>query len=239
MEIIPAIDIIDGKCVRLTRGEYSTAKVYDSDPMEVARRFEDAGIRRLHLVDLDGAARKRVVNLRVLERIAGSTGLWIDFGGGIQSDEDLASVFDAGARQATGGSIAVKEPDRFTRWLETWGPERIILGADVRGRNIAVGAWTENSNTDIMDLIRKYTGLGLRFVISTDVDRDGALEGPAFELYSAIQAAFPDLQVIASGGVARVEDLLRLKSMSVHGVIVGKAIYEGRISLDSLSEFIT
>ena len=239
MQIIPAIDIIGGKCVRLTRGDYSTAKVYDSDPLEVARRFEDAGIQRLHLVDLDGAARKRVVNLRLLERIAGSTGLWIDFGGGIQSDEDLTSVFDAGARQATGGSIAVKDPDRFAGWLETWGSDRIILGADVRGRNVAVGAWTENSDTDVMDLIRKYTGIGLRFVISTDVDRDGALEGPAFELYSALQSAFPDLQVIASGGIARIEDLLRLKSMSVYGVIVGKAIYEGRISLEQLSEFVS
>lgn len=238
MEIIPAIDIIDGKCVRLTRGDYSTVKVYDEDPVEVARRFEGAGLKRLHLVDLDGAAQKRVVNLRILERIAGCTGLWIDFGGGIQSDADLSAVFDAGARQVTGGSIALKDPERFAGWMETWGPERIILGADVRSRKVAVGAWTENSDTDVMDLIRKYTRMGLRFVISTDVDRDGALAGPAFELYSEIQQAFPELGIIASGGVARVEDLVRLKGMGLFGVILGKAIYEGRISLEQLSELI-
>jgi phosphoribosylformimino-5-aminoimidazole carboxamide ribotide isomerase len=237
MEIIPAIDLIGGKCVRLTRGEYSSVVVYDEEPLDVARRFEDAGLRRLHLVDLDGARQKKVVNLHVLERIASGTGLRIDFGGGIQSEEDLLRVFEAGAGQVTGGSIAVRDPGRFEEWLTRFGPERIILGADVRGRSVAVGAWTEDGGVEVTELIGRYHAQGLRYVISTDVARDGALEGPSFDLYSDILAQFPDLRLIASGGVSGVDDLRRLAALPLHGVIVGKAFYEGRISMEQLTEF--
>jgi phosphoribosylformimino-5-aminoimidazole carboxamide ribotide isomerase len=238
MEIIPAIDIIDGKCVRLTKGDYSTKKEYSSNPVEIARIFEDHGFSKLHLVDLDGAKMKKVMNLKVLEEIATETRLLIDFGGGVQSDEDIENVFNAGAWQVTGGSIAVKNEMLFQEWLQKYGPEKIILGADVMNRKIAVHGWQEDSGIDLFEFLDKHIKMGVLYVICTDVSRDGILEGPALGLYIDIVNSYPDLELIASGGVSSLDDLSRLEQTGVSGVIVGKAIYENRIELKDFERFL-
>jgi phosphoribosylformimino-5-aminoimidazole carboxamide ribotide isomerase len=236
MIIIPAIDIIEGKCVRLTRGDYSKKKVYDSNPLEVARKFEDAGLRYLHVVDLDGAKAKRIVNHAVLTKIAQGTKLHVDFGGGVQSEQDIKVALDAGAEKITGGSIAVRDRDMFTGWMETYGNNRIILGADVRGEEIAIGGWQESSGARWRGFLQYYAERGIRYVISTDIDRDGMLQGPSLDLYRDMRSAFPDLDIIASGGISTVEDLKKLRDIGVYGAIVGKAIYEGKIGLADLKK---
>ncbi len=236
--IIPAIDIINGKCVRLTKGEFDTQKVYDQNPLEVAKRFEDFGVQRLHLVDLDGARARRIINWKVLEAIAGKTGLVIDFGGGVQSDEDLRVAFESGAAMITAGSIAVKEPERVQDWLKRYGAPKIILGADVKQDKIAVHGWQEKSDCDLFQFLEDYLGMGITQTICTDVERDGMLAGPAFELYGEIKNAFPGLQLIASGGIGTIDDIIRLTADGIDGVIIGKAIYEGRIQLAQLKEFL-
>lgn len=239
MHIIPAIDIIDGKCVRLTRGDYATKKEYRGNPVEVAMEFEAAGIKRLHVVDLDGALKKKIVNLSTLEKIASKTGLHIDFGGGIQSDQDIRDAFNAGARQITGGSIAIKNPAMVTAWLEEFGAEKIILGADVKDRMIAVSGWQENSKVEIFPFLDDYIKKGIKYSICTDVAKDGVLEGPSFDLYKEIMEAFPSLDLIASGGVSSIADLERLAQQNMYGVIIGKAIYENRFSLMELEQFLS
>jgi len=238
MEIIPAIDIIGGNCVRLTKGDYSTKKEYSSNPVDIARSYEEHGISRLHLVDLDGAREKKVINGHVLQEIASKTGLTIDFGGGIQSKEDIELVFNAGASQVTGGSIAVKDENLFREWILKYGPEKIILGADVRDRKIAVHGWQQDSGIDLFDFLDKYIELGIEYVICTDVSRDGVLEGPAVELYRDMLNSYPGLKLIASGGVSCIDDLDDLVQSGVYGVIIGKAIYEKRIELKELERFL-
>jgi len=238
MIIIPAIDIIDGKAVRLTKGDYQQKKIYNENPLEVAKIFEGAGIRRLHLVDLDGAKNKKITNQKVLERIASNTKLQIDFGGGVQSDHDIQLAFDLGARQVTGGSIAVKDPEMFERWLEKYGAERIILGADVLNGKIAISGWQEDSSWELDALLQKYITKDIKYVISTDVSKDGVLAGPATALYQEMTTKFPDLEIIASGGVSSMEDIHELDKLPLHGVIVGKAIYENRISMEDIQNFI-
>ena len=238
IQVIPAIDIIDGKCVRLTQGDYEQKKIYNEDPAEVAKEFEDAGIKRLHLVDLDGAKEKRIINHKVLEKIANSTKLIIDFGGGIQSDMDIQKAFDFGAKMITGGSIAVKNQEMFLGWLEKFGPEKIILGADAKDEMIAISGWQEATKVSVYDFIEEYLKKGIKYTISTDVAKDGLLQGPSFELYEKMQAKFSDLKIIASGGVSEMKDLEKLNDQGVFGVIVGKAIYEGKISLKELEKFI-
>ena len=237
MEIIPAIDIIDGKCVRLTQGDYNQKKEYSSDPTEVAKRFEDAGIKRLHLVDLDGAKAKRIINTEVLEGICKATNLHVDFGGGVQSDEDIALAFNLGAKQVTGGSIAVKNPALFSGWLTSYGGEKLILGADAKDRKIAISGWEETTEMDLIDFIKDYHSKGVQYVICTDVAKDGLLQGPSLELYKEIMQEIPEIKLIASGGVASVSDLDELNEAGVYGTIVGKAFYEGKISLEELSSF--
>jgi len=234
MQIIPAIDIIDGKCVRLTQGDYDQKKIYNEHPLEVARQFEDAGLERLHLVDLDGAKAGAVKNWKVLEAIAGKTSLVIDFGGGIKREEDLAIVFNSGAAFATIGSLAVKNEALFIQWLKTYGPEKFLLGADVKDEKIAIGGWLETTGIWIYDFIEKYIQHGVRQIFCTDVSKDGLLQGPSFDLYKEILDRFPDLHFIASGGVSSTNDLEALQKIGCKGVIVGKAIYEGRIKLEDL-----
>lgn len=238
MDIIPAIDIIDGKCVRLTQGDYARKKEYSSDPLEIARQYEDHGIRKLHLVDLDGAKARKVINHVVLEQITNHTNLEVDFGGGVQSDKDLKLVFELGASQVTGGSIAVREPDVFKGWLHKYGAEKIILGADAKDRKIAISGWQESTTTDVIEYISHYVEQGVSYVICTDVSRDGLLQGPSFSLYEEILAHNPTVKLIASGGVSCIDDLRRLREIKVDGVIVGKAIYENKISLQDLQEFV-
>lgn len=237
-QIIPAIDLIDGKCVRLTQGDYSQKKTYNENPLEVAKMFEDAGIKRLHLVDLDGAKQKKIVNVKVLETIASKTSLHIDFGGGVQSDNDIKLAFDCGAKQVTGGSIAIKNPDLFESWLKTYGGESIILGSDARNEKIAVSGWEEETSVSVYDFVGQWLQKGIKYTISTDVAKDGLLQGPSFDLYKNMQAQFADLQIIASGGVSDINDIIRLGEMNIFGVIVGKAIYENRISLKELTDYI-
>ena len=234
MHIIPAIDLIDGKAVRLTQGDYRQKTEYNARPLEVAQQFEDAGLTRLHLVDLDGAREKRVINWKVLEQIASKTRLHVDFGGGVQSDDDLRMVFECGAKQVTGGSIAVKQPDVLERWLSQYGSEKIILGADAKNEKIAVSGWEEGTDVWIYDFLEKWVDGGVQYVISTDVAKDGLLQGPSFDLYRNMQDRFPDLSIIASGGVSNMSDIEMLADMEIHGVIVGKAIYEGRVTLKEL-----
>lgn len=238
MEIIPAIDIIDGCCVRLSQGAYDQKKVYDTDPLNVARRYEDAGLSRLHLVDLDGARSGHVVNTAVLERIASGTRLVVDFGGGVKSDEDLLRVFDCGASQVTCGSVAARQPDMVFGWLERWGADRLILGADCRDGRIATVGWTEKTDLEVGEFIARYLRAGLRRVICTDIACDGMLGGPSLELYRRLIATMSaeglPMELIASGGVSSVEDLLSLRKAGLTGAIVGKAIYERRITLDAL-----
>jgi len=238
MNIIPAIDIIDGKCVRLTKGDYSRKKVYADDPVEVARMFEDHGIKNLHVVDLDGAKSKHIVNLKVLQNITSSTGLKVDFGGGVKTNEDIEKAFDAGASMVTGGSIAVRAPEVFGQWLDQYGPEKIILGADVIGRHIAIEGWMETSSHDLSTFLEFYRKKSVKYVICTDVERDGVLKGPAVELYKQLMAEFPEINVIASGGVGAMKDVEELAEIGVWGVIIGKAIYEGRIHLNDLKKYI-
>lgn len=238
MEIIPAIDIIDGKCVRLTKGDYASKKEYSANPLEIARIFEDYGIRRLHLVDLDGAREKRVINIHVLGQIAANTGLSIDFGGGVQSNADIKRVFDAGAKQVTGGSVAVKNAPLFKKWIEEYGVEKIILGADVIDHRIAVHGWQEDSGIDLFEFIGSHISLGIKYIICTDISRDGVLKGPAVDLYREVLNSYPQVHLIASGGVSGIEDLYRLQETGVSGVIIGKAIYEQRIDLKDLGQFL-
>lgn len=237
IQIIPAIDIIDGKCVRLTQGDYNQKKEYHSNPVEVAKMFEDAGIKRLHLVDLDGAKKKQIVNHQVLKNITSATNLDIDFGGGLQSDEDLKIAFDAGAKQITAGSIAVKNPEKVQGWLTQFGKDRIILGADAKDGMVAVHGWQETSNVSIQQLMNQFLPFGISYSICTDVAKDGLLQGPSFELYKQLSAEFPQVNWIASGGVAEFADIEKLNKMNIYGVIVGKAFYEGRITLKQLAQF--
>jgi len=238
MEIIPAIDIIDGKCVRLSQGDYSTKKEYASDPLEVAQKFEQAGIKRLHLVDLDGAKAKKIVNWKVLNTIALNTSLKVDFGGGVQSEADIQTAFECGAAQVIGGSIAVKDPILFGQWILTYGSENIILGADVKNRKIAIGGWEETTTVNVMGFIKNYYEQGIQYVICTDVAKDGLLQGPSIELYKDILEEIPGIKLIASGGVSGMKDLEELDRAGVYGTIIGKAFYEGKISLKELASLV-
>lgn len=238
MRIIPAIDIIDGKCVRLSKGDYTTKKIYSESPLEVAKEFENHGIEHLHLVDLDGAKSKHIVNHKVLEQIATHTSLKIDFGGGLKSDEDLHIAFESGADQITGGSIAVKDPVTFLRWINKYGSEKIILGADTNNEKIAISGWQEESNEELIPFILNYQEKGVTHVICTDISKDGMLQGPSFELYKKILENIPKIKLIASGGISCFEELPKLAELGCEGTIIGKAIYEKRISLKQLEEFI-
>ncbi len=256
LRIIPAIDIIDGKCVRLSKGDYNTKKIYNEHPVEVAKEFEDSGIQYLHLVDLDGAKSKHIVNHKVLEQIASQTQLQIDFGGGLKTDDDLRIAFESGASQITGGSIAVKDAETFTRWIETYGSEKIILGADALNEKVAVSGWQEDSKEDLLPFIQSYQEKGIQYVICTDISKDGMLAGPSFDLYEKILAmssqaqsksvenfstAFKkssSLKLIASGGISTFDELPRLAKLGCEGVIIGKAIYENKISLKQLEHYI-
>ena len=237
IEIIPAIDIIEGKCVRLTKGDYDTKKIYDDDPVEVAKRFESYGISRLHVVDLDGAKSQHIVNHKVIEKIADHTSLVIDFGGGIKSDEDIDIAFASGASLVTIGSVAVKNPEMFYRWVEQFGPQKVILGADVKNGLISINGWKEEGNDELMPFLRKYTDKGIENVLCTDISKDGMLEGTAIELYKRIMAEFPEMHLIASGGVSNMEDIVALEEAGIPAVVFGKAFYEGRITVDELTEF--
>jgi len=237
MRIIPAIDLIEGKCVRLSKGDYSTKKIYNENPLEVAKSFEDHGIEFLHLVDLDGAKSNHIVNHKVLETIASKTRLTIDFGGGLKSDDDLKIVFESGANQVTGGSIAVKQPAVFESWIQRYGSEKIILGADVKDKYIATNGWLETSDQSLFDFVKHYISKGISHVICTDISKDGMLEGPSFDLYKNLLSKFK-IKLIASGGISEFEELPKLLAMGCDGAIIGKAIYENRISLKQLEQFI-
>jgi phosphoribosylformimino-5-aminoimidazole carboxamide ribotide isomerase len=238
IEIIPAIDLIDGKCVRLSQGDYNQKTIYNENPVEVAKMFADAGIRRLHLVDLDGAKAHHIVNHKVLERITNSTDLIVDFGGGMKSDDDLRIAFECGASMVTGGSIAVKNPVVFSSWITKFGGEKIILGADVKNEKIAVGGWLETTELDLMPFILNYMQQGINKVICTDISKDGMLQGPALDLYKKILAEKPDMYLIASGGVSSIRDIELLHEAAIPAVITGKAIYEGKIKLAELTRLI-
>lgn len=238
IELIPAIDLIDGKCVRLSQGDYTSQRVYHTNPVEVAKEFESYGIQRLHVVDLDGAASHHVVNYRVLEQIASRTSLIIDFGGGIKSDEDLIIAFDNGAQMVTLGSIAVKQPELFEHWLSRYGNEKIILGADTKNNKIAISGWKEESSLELMPFLEQHLKKGVTQVLCTDISRDGMLEGPSVELYRQIMTSYPDLHLIASGGVSSIDDIFHLHETGIPAVVVGKALYEGRISLKELSRYL-
>ncbi len=238
IQLIPAIDIIEGKCVRLSQGDYDRKTIYNEDPLEVAKEFEDNGLKRLHLVDLDGAKAHQIVNWKVLERIANHTSLVIDFGGGLKKDKDLEIAFECGASMITGGSIAVKDPEVFESWIARYGADRIILGADVKDRKIAVSGWLEDTSLELLPFLGEYINKGITQVISTDISKDGMLSGPSIPLYKEMLEAFPRLVVIASGGVSSIADIEALEEVGVPAVIFGKAIYEGRIALKELSRFI-
>lgn len=235
MRIIPAIDIIEGKCVRLTKGDYTTKKIYNENPLEVAKQFEDNGIKYLHLVDLDGAKSKHIINYKVLEEIAVKTNLEIDFGGGLKSDDDIRIAFESGANQVTGGSIAIKNPNTFMGWLTKYGNNKIILGADCKNRKIATQGWLETSEIDVIDFIKEYEEIGVKNIICTDIAKDGMLQGASVDLYLEILRKSA-VSLIASGGVSKIEDLIRLKEIGCEGAILGKAIYEKKISLKELQQ---
>jgi phosphoribosylformimino-5-aminoimidazole carboxamide ribotide isomerase len=237
MQIIPAIDLIGGRVVRLTEGDYSKKTEYHSNPVDIARQFEDAGLKRLHVVDLDGAKKGSVVNWDVLENIVAGTSLEIDFGGGVKQEADVQRIIDSGARWVTIGSMAVKQPDVFASWIEKYGADRFFLGADVRGEKIAVGGWLETTDLDVHGFIMQYSNRGLNYVFCTDISKDGKLEGPSTSLYKLILAGNRNIDLVASGGVTTMEDLYELRDAGCHGAIVGKAIYENRISLDDLKKF--
>lgn len=242
MRIIPAIDIIEGKCVRLTKGDYSTKKIYNENPLEVAKAFEAAGIQYLHVVDLDGAKASQIVNHKVLEQIASKTTLKIDFGGGLKSDKDLEIAFNSGANQVTGGSIAVKNPTVFESWIAKFGAEKIILGADFypdsSGGKIATNGWQEESSLQLIPFIKSYQNKGIQYVICTDISKDGMLQGPSFEVYQQILSEAKNIKLIASGGISTFDELPKLAEIGCEGVIIGKAIYENNISLQQLEQFI-
>ena len=238
IEIIPAIDIIDGKCVRLTQGDYDTKKVYNEDPVEVAKMFEAHGIRRLHTVDLDGARSAHIVNYKTIERIADHTSLVIDFGGGIKSDEDIDIAFASGATMVTIGSVAVKKPDLFETWLEKYNDNKIILGADVKNGRISINGWKEEGEDELLPILHRYVNKGVDNVLCTDISKDGMLEGPALKLYESIMQEFPQLNLIASGGVSCIEDIDLLNSAGIPSVVFGKAIYEGRIKMEELEKYV-
>lgn len=237
MRICPAIDLIEGKCVRLSKGDYATKKIYNESPLEVAKAFEAHGIEYLHLVDLDGAKSKHIVNYKVLETLASQTSLKIDFGGGLKSDQDIKIAFESGAAQITGGSIAVKAPEIFNNWLKRYGAEKIILGADVKGLKIATDGWLETSDQSLFEFVEYYKSEGIEYVICTDISKDGMLEGPAFALYQKLLAKV-QIKLIASGGISKFEELPELAALGCEGVIIGKAIYENRISLKQLENYI-
>jgi len=237
MRIIPAIDIIDGKCVRLTKGDYNTKKIYSENPLEVAKEFEDNGIQYLHVVDLDGAKSKHIVNYKVLEQLASKTNLKIDFGGGLKSDKDLKIAFESGANQITGGSISVSNPDMFLNWLSQYDSDKIILGADCFNRKIATNGWLEKSELDVLDFIKAYEKNGITNIICTDISKDGMLQGTSNELYREILKE-SKVNLIASGGVSNINDLITLKEIGCEGAILGKAIYEGNITLKELSQIL-
>ncbi|GAA6764162.1 1-(5-phosphoribosyl)-5-[(5-phosphoribosylamino) me thylideneamino]imidazole-4-carboxamide isomerase [Flavobacterium sp. CGRL1] len=238
MRIIPAIDIIEGKCVRLSKGDYDTKIIYNENPLEVAKSFEAHGIEYLHLVDLDGAKSSKIVNYKILEQIATQTSLKIDFGGGLKSDDDLRIAFESGANQITGGSIAVKNRAIFEKWISEYGSEKIILGADAKDEKIAVSGWLEESNEDLVPFIQDYQNKGIQYVICTDIAKDGMLQGPSFDLYSKILAEAKGVKLIASGGISTFDELPKLAELGCEGTIIGKAIYEGRISLKQLENYI-
>ncbi len=242
MRIIPAIDIIEGKCVRLTKGDYSTKKIYNENPLEVAKEFEDAGIEYLHVVDLDGAKASQIINYKVLEQIASKTNLKIDFGGGLKSDQDLEIAFNSGANQITGGSIAVKNAVVFESWIKKFGAEKIILGADFypdeTGGKIATNGWQEESSLQLIPFINEYQSKGIQYVICTDISKDGMLQGPSFKIYEEILNSSKDIKLIASGGISTFDELPKLAELGCEGVIIGKAIYENKISLKQLENFI-
>ncbi len=239
MRIIPAIDIIEGKCVRLSKGDYSTKKIYNENPLEVAKEFEAHGIQYLHLVDLDGAKSKHIVNHKILEQIATNTSLKIDFGGGLKTNEDLNIAFDSGANQITGGSIAVKDRDTFTSWIQKYGSDKIILGADAMNEKVAVSGWQEESNEELIPFIQTYQKQSITYVICTDISKDGMLEGPAFDLYKKIIEQTDDsLKLIASGGISTFSELPKLAALGCEGTIIGKAIYENKIGLKQLENYI-
>ena len=235
MELIPAIDIIEGKCVRLTKGDYDTKKVY-GDPLAMAQQFEDLGMRRLHVVDLDGAKSQHVVNLDALKAITTHTSLRVDFGGGVKSDDDLERAFDAGASMVTAGSIAITDPDRYLGWLERYGAEHLILGADVRDGKVSINGWKEDSDIMLEDFLARYMSAGTKNVLCTEISRDGTLAGPALELYQSIMKRYPDCYLIASGGVGKTEDIVALDHAGIPAVVFGKAFYEGHIDLKRLTE---
>lgn len=237
MRIIPAIDIINGQCVRLTQGDYNQKKVYNEDPLEVAKMFEGAGIKYLHLVDLDGAKSGEIKNQQVLERIINGTNLIVDFGGGVKSDESLKIAFDCGAHQVTCGSVAVKNPQLVTKWADEYGFEKLIIGADVKDKKVAVSGWTEETTLAIEDLLHKFLGDGFEYVICTDIATDGMLQGPNFDLYKELLNVFPAIKLIASGGVSKIEDVEQLAKLDLEGVIIGKAIYENKITLKDLEKY--
>jgi phosphoribosylformimino-5-aminoimidazole carboxamide ribotide isomerase len=237
IKIIPAIDIIEGKCVRLSQGDYNQKKVYNENPLEVAKSFEDHGIEHLHLVDLDGAKSAKVVNYAILEKIASNTGLKIDFGGGVKSDEDIKRVLDAGANQITAGSIAVKSPENVYEWISKYGADKIILGADVRDRKIAINGWKEDSGIELFPFLNDFIERGISSTICTDISKDGMMSGSSVELYEEITNEFPTLNLIASGGVSSMNEIKELQDKGLYGAIVGKAIYEGQISLNEIAEY--
>jgi phosphoribosylformimino-5-aminoimidazole carboxamide ribotide isomerase len=232
------MDIINGQCVRLTKGDFTTKKIYDNDPVAVAKRFEDIGVRRLHMVDLDGARIKKVKNISVLEDVAGQTNLSIDFGGGVQSNEDIRRVFNAGAAQITAGSVSIKNPSLVESWLQKYGKEKIILGADIKDKMIAISGWQEATSLDIDQYIQDNIKKGFKYVICTDISRDGMLEGPAIDLYSELKGRYTPIYLIASGGVGKIDDIERLADSGVDAAIIGKALYEGRIELKELKPYL-
>lgn len=234
IELIPAIDIIDGQCVRLTKGDYDQKKVYRDSPVEVAKEFEALGFKRLHMVDLDGAMSKHIVNSEVLRRVTTETNLIVDFGGGIKTDDDLRQAFEAGAQMVTVGSVAVTHPELFERWLTEYGAERMILGADVRNGKISINGWKEDSSEDLLPFLKKYVDMGVTNVLCTEISKDGTLAGPAITLYQEVMAAYPHLHLIASGGVSSIDDIKALEKANIPSVVFGKAIYEGRINMKEL-----
>lgn len=234
IELIPAIDIIDGQCVRLTKGDYNQKKVYNDDPLTVAKEFEKIGFKRLHMVDLDGARSKHIVNDEILRRVTAETSLIVDFGGGIKSEEDIVKAFESGASMVTVGSIAVTQPELFIQWMEKYGPEKMILGADVRNGMISINGWKKDSQISLLSFLKQYVEAGVKNVLCTEISKDGTLQGPAVTLYKEIMSAYPKLHLIASGGVSRKEDIDELESEGIPAVVFGKAIYEGRINLKEL-----
>ena len=234
IELIPAIDIIDGKCVRLTKGDYGQKKVYNDDPVAQAKEFEKLGMKRLHVVDLDGAKAKHVVNVDVLRGITAATGLKVDFGGGIKSDDDIEKAFAAGASLVTIGSIAVSQPDTFMRWLDRYGADKVILGADVRNGLVSINGWKEDTSEKLLPFLARYVKAGVKNVLCTEISRDGTLSGPSTDLYREVMEAFPGIHLIASGGVGRNEDIIELDEAGIPAVVFGKALYEGKINLEEL-----